>query len=419
MTTRVSALIVLAATAALAAGCGFSHQRSSPLAPSTTGSTTTSTSSSSYVGTWRDASSAGVAPTAPDSCNSFQWQVTTQTATSISGQFLAICGAYSVSGTGSGQLSGQTVTVNVSGSGTATGQPSCAFTLSSTGTLVGDTLTLPYTGTTCFGSVHGTEVLQRTTTTAVVINAPALVSPINGAAVASTQPTLIVTDSTRTGPAGSISYVFQVATDQGFQSVVASGTVAEAATQTQYTVATALASGTVFCWRVQATDGSHTSPWSSVQTFATPASQPSFDLSSAVIVVGPSNFATWPATSTVTNYSTSSSQICIYHTMLGKWPTVAFFGDPSTLIEGNQWYFAYINGKWYGGAGEWLRPGQACKGFAGGPNEFYNPSQEPLHSWIPQNGDQVGLADSTPARAWPNMATLNQRTNIVVVTWKN
>jgi hypothetical protein len=207
-------------------------------------------------------------------------------------------------------------------------------------------------------------------------------------------------------------------------------TVAEQATQTAFTVNTDLAYSTTYYWRVEASDPTTIGPWSVTQSFQTPAqaspppgptpaSGDGLNLSSAVIVVGPSNFATWPAASTVTNYSTSSSQICIYHTMLGKWPTVAFFGDPSTLIEGNQWYFAFINGQWYGGAGEWLRPGQACKGFAGGPNEFYNPSQEPLHSWIPQNGDQVGLADSTPARAWPNMATLNQRTNIVVVTWKN
>ncbi len=423
MTTRVSALIALAATVAISAACGFDHKSSSPAAPSSTGASTTSTSTSSYVGTWESSTSTsgGSTPTVPTSCNSFQWHVTNQTSTSISGDFWAICGAYSVSGTGNGQLSGQTVTVGVSGSGTATGSPACAFSLSGTGTLDGDTLTIPYTGTTCFGPVHGTEVLRRATSPSVTINPPTLVSPINGAAASSTQPTLVLADSTRSGPAGAISYVFQVATDQGFQAIVASGKVAEATTQTQYTVPNALAAGTVFCWRAQATDGSNTSSWSSVQTFATPAatpSQPGFDLSQAVIVVGPQNFASWPQTSTITNLQVDGSTVCIYHTMLGRWPTVPFFGDPNTLVEGNQWYFALINGRWYAGAGEWVRPGQACKGFGGGPSEFYDPNQEPLHSWVPRPGDQVGFADSTPARAWPNMSTLDQRTDVQFVVWQ-
>lgn len=84
--------------------------------------------------------------------------------------------------------------------------------------------------------------------------------------------------------------------------------------------------------------------------------------------------------------------------------------------------FAYISGRWYGGAGDWYRPGQACKGATAdsiGQDSFYNPSEEPLHSWIPRPGELVGFGASTPARAWPDMSTLDQRTNIVVVAWKD
>ncbi len=272
--------------------------------------------------------------------------------------------------------------------------------------------------------------------TPVVIGQPTPVSPVGGAKVSSIRPTLTVTDPSRSGPVGTITYNFQVSDTQTFAALPVNATAPEQSGQTSYAVGTDLAYSKTYYWRARASDPTTVGPWSTTQWFVTPdqaspgggggggggtggSSGDGLTLSSAVIVVGPSNFASWSAASTISSVSTSSSQVCIYHSMLGQWPTVAFFGDPSTLVEGNQWYFAYINGRWYGGAGEWLRPGQACKGFGGGPNEFYDPSQEPLHSWIPQNGDQVGLADSTPARAWPNMSTLDQRTNIVVVSWKN
>ena len=40
--------------------------------------------------------------------------------------------------------------------------------------------------------------------------------------------------------------------------------------------------------------------------------------------------------------------LCIYHTKLGQWPSGIFFGDPYTLLEGNQWVVANIGGRWGG-----------------------------------------------------------------------
>ena len=182
--------------------------------------------------------------------------------------------------------------------------------------------------------------------------------------------------------------------------------------------------GAIYFWRTRASDPSNTGPWSTIQTLSTPSpSSPpspssSFDLSRAVIVVGPKNFANWAETARITAISQGGGTLCIEHTMLGRWPRTTFFDDPNTLIEGNQWYFALINGTWFGGAGEWVRPGQSCKAFDGGPEEFYDVNQEPLHSWNPRPGDLVGVASSTPARAWPQIRTSDERTNVEMVPWQ-
>lgn len=144
-----------------------------------------------------------------------------------------------------------------------------------------------------------------------------------------------------------------------------------------------------------------------------------FDLSAAIIVKGAPGVATWPMTATLDEVTIASEELCTYHSKAGQWPTVPFFDDPENPIEGNQWYFANIGGTWYGGAGEWLRPGQQCKIVntdALGPDEFYG-GEEPLYSWIPEPGELIGVMVSTPARAWPAMATLDERSNVVLVPW--
>lgn len=274
--------------------------------------------------------------------------------------------------------------------------------------------------------------------TPVVIQAPTLVSPVDGVRVTSTKPVLRVNNAVRTGPAGAITYTFQISETQSFSAVVLNAVVTEASSQTSYTATQDLAYSKTYYWRARASDPSITGPWSVTQWFQmtdapvvtvpdpTPApggsSADQLTVGTAVIVKGPSAFASWGVTSTVTSVTTSGGNLCIYHTMLGHWPTVPFFGDPNTLLEGNQWVFANIGGRWYGGAADWYRPGQACKGVTAdsiGRDSFYNVSDEPLHSWVPRPGELVGFGSSTPARAWPEMRTLDQRTNIVVVPWRD
>jgi len=136
--------------------------------------------------------------------------------------------------------------------------------------------------------------------------------------------------------------------------------------------------------------------------------------------MGPKNIGQWEHTATITEAYWVPDQLCIFHTRLGIWPGVPFFGDRATLVEGNQWVFAKINEQWYGGAADWYRPSQACKGVGAnsiGRDAFYLPSQEPLHSWVPRSGETVGVMSTTPARMWPDMRTYDERTDVRIIRW--
>jgi len=189
-------ILATALVAALwAAGCGF--QQKTVIGPSGTGSTTNNGGGSSggsggsgsggsgsgsgsggaLVGTW--SSDAIVELSQAGSCADFQWQITSQTSNSIAGTFSAVCGgSLTVTGSGTGQLNGDQVPITVSGTVNAPGLPPCNFSLAGVGTITnGDTLTIPYSGTTCVGPVHGTETLHKRTSAPPADPPPPTVAP--------------------------------------------------------------------------------------------------------------------------------------------------------------------------------------------------------------------------------------------------
>lgn len=102
-----------------------------------------------------------------DSCTSFQWNITSQTATTLAGNFSALCAnVVTITGSASGQLSGQNnqhVAMQVSGVASVSGvTTTCGFSLTGNGVVQGtDAMVVDYTGTTCLGPVSGTELLRR------------------------------------------------------------------------------------------------------------------------------------------------------------------------------------------------------------------------------------------------------------------
>lgn len=254
---------------------------------------------------------------------------------------------------------------------------------------------------------------------AVVLQAPVPSHPSSGSA-AGQRPTLTVTNAARTGPAGAVSYRFEIAATEAFSPVVASGTVAEGTGTTSFTPSADLAADSTFYWRAQALDPSSasTSAFSSAQSFTTVAT---IDLRMVNYQRFP-NVSSWPETNRIISVDQDGGgdgPMCIDHTKRGLWPTTPFLGDPNNHIEGNQWYFARINGQWYAGAGEWLRPGQLCK--SGQLTTQIGPDGTwggPMDTWVPRIGELVGYMVTTPARAYPDMKTLDERSNVVVLPWK-
>jgi len=148
MKTSVLRLSSLLAVTLIVSACDV-IEHSSPAAPSST---------ASYIGTWTSATSSG-------SCNNFEWRITNQTATMISGLFFARCaGNLTASGSAWGELNGANTTtlpIRVTAGATGPGVAACEVSLTGTATFYGDMIRIPYSGTTCVGSVSGTEVLQR------------------------------------------------------------------------------------------------------------------------------------------------------------------------------------------------------------------------------------------------------------------
>lgn len=262
---------------------------------------------------------------------------------------------------------------------------------------------------------------------AITLNAPAPVSPASGSPTTG-RPSLLVANAPRQGPAGPITYKFDIASDPGFQSIVTSGIVAEQPAQTAFAPGIDLAANNTFYWRATAMDAANgvTSAPSVVWSFVTSLA---IDLSTVIVSYrdAPTDIAQWRQTATIQSVeqdgsAASGGLMCIRFTMSEFWPAIPFFGDASVPVYANQWYFAHIGNQWYGGPGEYLRADRAstCKTGQGTTTIGHDGGWTgPMASWIPKVGEMVGYMVSTPARNYSAHHTVNQRSNIVVQPWRD
>lgn len=152
MKATLTRLTFALALAALTSGCLSLERKSTVTAPSD------AQGLAALLGSW---TSSPVLPSA-DTCTNFSWEVTEQTGNTAAGTFRGTCpGGLTLAGTAQGTLLGSTVTWTATGNATATGLPSCAFTLNGTAYLESTTIRVPYTGQTCLGPVKGEEVFHR------------------------------------------------------------------------------------------------------------------------------------------------------------------------------------------------------------------------------------------------------------------
>ena len=179
----------------------------------------------------------------------------------------------------------------------------------------------------------------------IVFSPPGVSNPGNGGTASDARPTFTVTNSSHTGPVGSVAYEFQVATSSSFQTILAtSGPVAEQnGGSTSWTSTVDLAPGN-YVWRARATD-----PQNNVQgpyTDAAGFTLVPFDMRKANIWDNPSDLGSWAETANITRVDLSSGRIVVdfdKRESPDRWPDVGF-GDGS--IEYTLGVCLNISGTW-------------------------------------------------------------------------
>jgi len=159
--SSVAAAFILAC--ALAAGCDMFSNTSKDSTTTPTSPTTPSTPSASldsFAGTWQSVT----ASTPPTGCGNLKYTVTPTTTSSANVSFTATCASnISVTGSGSGTLSGSAINWSASGL-VSQGGVNCPFTFNNgKATLAADgtTIAVTYSGTVCGIPVSGTENVKK------------------------------------------------------------------------------------------------------------------------------------------------------------------------------------------------------------------------------------------------------------------
>ena len=134
------------------------------------------------------------------------------------------------------------------------------------------------------------DLFKFTIGAAVTVSAPTPISPLTNAET-TPRPALRVTNASRTGSTGPITYTFVIARDPNFASIVLTGTNSEGINETGFIPASDLPTRSLLYWRATATDAlnSFTSPPSTTQSF-TP-----LPLSQAETVAQQLGVPLWPA----------------------------------------------------------------------------------------------------------------------------
>ena len=254
----------------------------------------------------------------------------------------------------------------------------------------------------------------------VTLNAPASVAPANGGTASSARPTFTVTNATRSGAVGPITYEFQVSTSSSFSPVLATATVAEQAGGTSWGPSVDLPAGTPLFWRARARDDQNleASGFNAVASFNVFL----FDVNSVTWLDNP-NMSGWAQTSKITSIDFSNGYIEVdFDRRMGAnpWPSVAF-GDG--LGAGDLQYTLgmcfNLSGRWYCSAAIQFWFGRDLD--ASGPLEnvakdwYYDVRWSPMTGHQPAIGELVGIfaanGNVRDSLSW----AIEQRTDIVVI----
>ena len=269
----------------------------------------------------------------------------------------------------------------------------------------------------------------------VVIQAPGLVTPINNVTTDSVRPRFTVNNATRTGPAGAISYLIEIADSDTFANKLAVWSVAEQANQTSADAPQDLPYSKLLFWHARAYDPATLGPWSNPQTFRTPApvvvappptgpSGPSpndaIDLRQAAVYNSPADIAGWAVTSKITSVSMSGAGLSFEFTTKQSWPDTTPPGWDGPL-QYTVWAVVNINGRWYTSGFIQMWRGRPSTGapilsdFA--RNWAYDSRWGPMMGYQPHAGEQMGFFVSAGnARGVGDVSSVRERSNVVIIS---
>jgi hypothetical protein len=155
MKSTFAAALVVASL--LAAGCDLIGKKDTTDTPT---SPTPTTSIEAFAGTWQSAT----ASTPATGCGNLKYTVTPTNATSANVSFTATCATnITVTGSGSGTLSGSAINWSASGL-VSQGGVNCPFTFTNSKATIDEAskqVVIAYTGTVCGIPVSGTETVKK------------------------------------------------------------------------------------------------------------------------------------------------------------------------------------------------------------------------------------------------------------------
>jgi hypothetical protein len=265
----------------------------------------------------------------------------------------------------------------------------------------------------------------------VVLQAPTVTTPANGGQLSS-QAMLTVNNAPRTGPAGPITYRFEISDSASFGNLAFTApNVAEQGGQTSVKMDANLTANGTYYLRVRAQDNTNAivGPYSSTTQFR----YVPFDLSQAIIVNSPPDLAFWTEDAKITSIHIHNEAFEVDFDRRdgpNRWPDVYPAGWDGALQytlgmcvnpSGRQWYCSGVVQFWYGRELTASTPPSYV-----GVNWFYDIARwGPIHLYQPQDGETVGLfVGSGNLRDGNNVTratcpTVCERSNVAMVTWTN
>jgi len=178
----------------------------------------------------------------------------------------------------------------------------------------------------------------------VVLQNPVLESPANNS-TATGAAILVATNIQRTGPAGPITYKFDLADSSSFGNIIYTTTVSEGSSgRTSVTVTSKVKTNSTYFWRVQASDASNglTTAFSSTFSFKYIA----FEIQNATFWDNPGDFKFWEETAKITSVEFYDEYFLVdFDKRDGpdRWPDVGF---GSGALEYTLGLCVNIHGEW-------------------------------------------------------------------------